>query len=638
MTRFRLLVVLTGITAVMASAPAPAGAAKGRKQVRLHAFSSCTSLVSYGTRHMASVVSPMRGAPVPVAAPPAGAAPGGSDGRPAPVAQDAPAAPGAGQDFSQTNVQEAGVDEPDTVKTDGRTLFVLRGGVLYAIDARSAAPTELGNVKLSEGYGHTMLLHDGRALVVSTEAGAVMPIEGGAASTMIAPDWQPKTVISEVDVRDPGSMKVLRTLTVDGSFVNARLNGRTARLVVLSTPEAIARQTSRRAARRLARWLPSYTMRRAGSRHRSRARAVSCRSVRRPSQFSGLDVMTVLTIDLAKGLPAIDADALMTSADTVYGSGGSLYVATRRYIRALEQGMPGDVAVPENLTTAIHRFDISDPDKTVYRSSGEVPGFLLSQWAMSEDKGVLRVASTSQPTWWGGATTTPSESFVTVLDDKGAGALARVGQVGGLGKGEQIHAVRFIGDLGYVVTFRQTDPLYVVDVSNPARPRVAGELKILGYSAYLHPAGPDLLIGIGQDATEQGRRLGAQVSLFDVSDPAHPTRIQARQLGSGSSTETEWDHHAFLWWPQSDLAVIPLERYSETNPFTGAVGLKITRRGIAEAGRLEHPVAKDWMGRITRSVVVGERLFTISDAGVEASRLSDLRDDGWVAFPPAPGA
>jgi uncharacterized secreted protein with C-terminal beta-propeller domain len=295
--------------------------------------------------------------------------------------------------------------------------------------------------------------------------------------------------------------------------------------------------------------------------------------------------------------------------------------------------MPEDVSVPEDLTTAIHRFDVSDPDRTVYRSSGEVPGFLLSQWAMSEDKGVLRIASTSQPSWWGPNTANPSESFVTVLDDKGSGALAKVGQVGGLGKGEQIHAVRFIGDLGYVVTFRQTDPLYVIDLSDPAKPRVAGELKIRGYSAYLHPVGDGLLLGVGQDATEEGRRLGAQVSLFDVSDPANPRRLQAHPLGSDSSTQTEWDHHAFLWWPQSDLAVIPLERYSDTNPFLGAVGLKVTRDGIGEAGRLRHPAPNEWMGRITRSVVVGDLLFTVSDAGVEASRLSDLRDVAWVAFP-----
>ena len=123
------------------------------------------------------------------------------------------------------------------------------------------------------------------------------------------------------------------------------------------------------------------------------------------------------------------------------------------------------------------------------------------------------------------------------------GSLARLGQVGGLGKGERIYSVRFIDDVGYVVTFRQVDPLYTVDLSAPANPRVRGELKIRGYSAYLHPVGRDLLLGVGQDATEQGQLLGTQLSLFDVSDvraaaaPA-PAHGRARRLTPTSSTTT----------------------------------------------------------------------------------------------------
>ena len=118
----------------------------------------------------------------------------------------------------------------------------------------------------------------------------------------------------------------------------------------------------------------------------------------------------------------------------------------------------------------------------------------------------------------------------------------------GLGKGERIFAVRFLGDVGYVVTFRQTDPLYTLDLARPEAPRVVGELKIRGYSAYLHPIGEGLLLGVGQDATAAGGRLGAQVSLFDVSNLARPVRLHQRLLGDGGTSEVEWDHHAFLWW------------------------------------------------------------------------------------------
>ena len=121
------------------------------------------------------------------------------------------------------------------------------------------------------------------------------------------------------------------------------------------------------------------------------------------------------------------------------------------------------------------------------------------------------------------------------------------GQVDGLGKDEQIYSVRFLGDVGYVVTFRQTDPFFTIDLSDPTDPVVRGELKIPGYSAYLHPVDDGLLLGVGQDATDEGQVLGTQLSLFDVSDPQDPQRIDTLQIGGYS--EVEWDHKAFLYWP-----------------------------------------------------------------------------------------
>ena len=158
---------------------------------------------------------------------------------------------------------------------------------------------------------------------------------------------------------------------------------------------------------------------------------------------------------------------------------------------------------------------------------------MLSQWSMSEHEGVLRVASTTSPPWTQGGAAGESESFVTTLAAAGD-RLVEVGRVGGIGRGEQIYAVRFIGDAGYVVTFRQVDPLYTLDLSDAAEPRVVGELKIPGYSAYLHPVGDGLLLGIGQDANSDGITSGVQASLFDVSDPAAPARLSHVGLGSGT--------------------------------------------------------------------------------------------------------
>ena len=130
--------------------------------------------------------------------------------------------------------------------------------------------------------------------------------------------------------------------------------------------------------------------------------------------------------------------------------------------------------------------------------------------------------------------------------------LVEVGSLGGLGKGEQIYAVRFLGTQAYVVTFKQVDPLYVVDLAEPTAPRLAGELKIPGYSAYLHPVGDGLLLGVGQSATEDGQVQGTQLSLFDVRDPANPIQVSTLLLGGRS--EAEWDHHAFRYWPETDAS------------------------------------------------------------------------------------
>jgi uncharacterized secreted protein with C-terminal beta-propeller domain len=299
------------------------------------------------------------------------------------------------------------------------------------------------------------------------------------------------------------------------------------------------------------------------------------------------------------------------------------------------------------MTTALHKFDISDPGQTVYKGSGQVSGYLLSQWALSEYNGKLRVASTStdMPSWFTGDPRTESESFVTVLEEQ-SGKLAQIGRVGNLGRGERIYSVRFIDDVGYVVTFRQVDPLYTIDLSQPSNPRVIGELKIPGYSAYLHPLGDNLILGVGQDATDEGRVLGTQVSVFDVSNLARPERLQHKTIGQGWS-EAEYDHHAFLYWPKTQLAVLPVQAAfiddrGTQQGFSGAIGYRIDRGGIKQVGTVVHlgdgaqpqpeGISYPWGAQIRRSVVVGDTLYTVSEQGLKASSLSSLTDRAWVTF------
>jgi len=325
-------------------------------------------------------------------------------------------------------------------------------------------------------------------------------------------------------------------------------------------------------------------------------------------------------------LAPVDSTGIMTDARIVYASLKNLYVATEPWTARPLPATPTKAAT--GVTTEIHDFSIADPAKTTYVGSGTVPGYLLSQWSLSESAGVLRVVSTDTPAWWG--TGPASQSYLTTLRPQN-GNLAQLGQVGGLGKGDRVYAVRMIGDLGYVVTFRQVDPLYTLDLHDPAQPKVLGQLELPGYSAYLHPISSSLLLGIGQNVDPQSNEpSGTQVSLFDVSNPAHPSRIAHATLGQGWST-VESDHHAFLYWPATSLVVVPFGQQ--------AVAMHVSRSGIDELGRIVHTRAhQSQLPQIDRSVVVGSSLLTVSSAGVAANGLASLGDLGWAAFPPpAPG-
>jgi uncharacterized secreted protein with C-terminal beta-propeller domain len=628
------LLVAAGLVAT-ASSTTSANAKAGR----LVAFSSCGQLLGYAKSQAGRFVGPWglagRNAVVLEAMPaPATAAAAGA-------ARDS-ATPEKGVDYSGTNVQEAGVDEPDLVKTDGKTLFAVANGSLESVDVRTAKPRLLDTLALDAYSSQELFLHDNRLLVISRGGYWAEPLPAMAAR-MIA--WAPsQSVLTEVDVSDPSNLRVVRTLTLDGAYVTARMIGSHVRVVATSqVPEklpfvqpqsssadalasAAARNRSVLAGSKASSWLPSYRIKRQGKAASPARALVQCRDVRRPPVFSGLGMLTVLTVDLSKGLEPVDSTAVMTDARIVYASQSSLYAATERWATRPDPSQPTEAA-GSGVTTEIHKFDISDPKGTVYRGSGKVSGYLLSQWSLSEFGGVLRVVSTETPSWWGDGGG-ESESYLTTLREQGGG-LAQVGRIGGLGKGERVYAVRFVGNTGYVVTFRQIDPLYTLDLADPQRPRVVGELKITGYSSYLHPVDDDLVIGIGQEADENGRPLGTAVSLFDVSDLRTPKLLHRAALGAGWS-EAESDHHAFLYWPRTGLLVVPfVER---------ALGYKVTRGGgIAQVGTVEHgPGNLSWTPPIRRSLVVGDKVVTLSDAGVKASSLATLAEQGWATFPAPP--
>lgn len=552
---------------------------------------------------------------------------------------------GAGrQPHSTTNVQEAGVEEPDVAKTDGRLLVTAAGGELRLIDVTGTQPREVGRLALVEGaeqqYADATVLLAGDRVVVLVRQSTMIAYDAAVSSY---PGGVPPatTAVLLVDISDPTAPVVESRLEVDGDYLDARMVDETVRLVVTSYPtlpfslteedwnrpedelternRAVVEQST------IDDWLPSYTFT-GGDAEPVTGRLVGCEQLSRPDDFAGYSTLSVLTFDPAEGLSPDETVGVLTDGDTVYASQDRLYVATTRWGDPFgpDDGAIRPMPEPGDVTTGIHAFDITGNVPARYLASGEVDGRIIGRYAMSEHEGVLRIATTLD-SWTGGTDT--SESVLYTLEETDDG-LVPLGQVGGLGRGEQIYAVRYFGDTGYVVTFRQVDPLYVLDLSDPASPAVTGELKITGYSAYLHDAGDDRLIGVGQEASADGQTVGAQVSLFDVADPAAPAKLDGHVV-AGAWSQTEWDPQAFLFWADTGQVVVPLE----TATGSSALVVRLGDDTVTEQGRITRTEAPhDGWTWLRRTIVVGDTLYTVWQDGVQANGLTDLEPRGWLAF------
>jgi uncharacterized secreted protein with C-terminal beta-propeller domain len=642
-----LLVLVIGATAPVAPAlaslhPSAAG--------RPTAFASCPALVGYAQSHFADT----KGLPEqPLQAVATATSPANPIGKSASASTPSAAAGAAGSGsasgsstpaYSTTNDQEPGVDEPDIVKTNGSTIFTVTGNKLYAVNVDGGTPQLVGSLALGDLTGNAQLLLSGSTLlVIADRTPLAFPLQepalgNGAARPAIVTSpyfFGGQTVLSEVDVSNPAAMSVTETMTIDGSFVDARQNGSTVRLVISSSPEGLIEPALRSSTRG---WVPEMSFAHGGTGGAVSRPIARCNEVLRPAIFSGLGMVTILTVNLASGLTSATAQSLMADAQVVYGSQSSLYIATQRWIDPL---LPYD-QLPPTQTTVIDRFDVTNPDATTFVGSGVVPGYLLNQFSLSEYSGDLRVASTTRPLWWDGVMQpSSSQSMVTVLQTDG-NQLVPVGQVSGLGQGEQITSVRFVGPTGYVSTFRQIDPFYTIDLSNPSDPTVTGSLELEGDSSYLQPLGPGLLLGIGQAVDPTSNEpTGTLLELFNVSNPGQPTLVAEQPLGTGSSSQAQYDHHALLYWPPTDLAVLPVQVYSSgivtpgqsSLPFVGALAFHIDGSGISEIGQIQQDSVDGTTPEIERALVIGDQLFTVSPQGVMASSLGTVAEEAFVAFP-----
>ena len=445
-----------------------------------------------------------------------------------------------------TNVQESGVDEPDTVKTDGRRLVRVRNDELIVHDATGPQMRKVSTTRLPKIFDAEILLDGDTVVAVGTDlAGPHGPSgqrHGSRVITVSLADDEHPSITSDVSyssrvlsVRQHGS--VVRVVLAEGlpELDFARPRGKQ-----VGNDEALAANRLAVSQSTIDDWLPTYDTG-AGPQ-----RLVDCTDVAIPPAALGLDTVSVVGLDTAKPTEP-HAIAIAGAATIAYESASRLYLATGQPWWGCDVcDMARRTDTVGGGTSQVYEFELDGVDAS-HVASGEIEGTIADRWSIDEADGVLRVAV-------GPSSETGGFNSIVTLRRDGA-ELAEIGRVDGLGPNEQIKSVRWFDDLAIVVTFRQTDPLYTVDLSDTSAPRLIGALKIPGYSEYLHPLGDDELLGIGYDA----RGLDAQIAVFDIGDLANVRRDAVVSLPRTQALAT-YDPRAFTWLPDRDTVLTVVQK------------------------------------------------------------------------------
>ena len=406
----------------------------------------------------------------------------------------------------------------------------------------------------------------------------------------------------------------------------------------------------------------------------------NCDWIQAPTTKTPLGLSAISTIDLTEG--AGSQTLLLSSVSGIYASKQSLYLTTPYWNggnwRFSGGGIMTDaVAVDESGAflamdeaseravidfTFVHKFDITteNDSKVRYIGSGMVAGNILNQFSMGEHNDFLRIATTithriknENPQHEWDKFRFETSNRISVMEAEGE-LLTVVGQTRDLAPGERIFSSRFVGDRGFVVTFRQVDPLYTLDLSDPYDPKVVGELKIPGFSSYIHMMDDHHLLTIGRDATEEGQILGMKVSVFDVSDMANPREALNLIINNDgwNWSQAQWNHHAFTYYPSRNLLAIPLTSYNynkktsnwweryvselvivDARPDSLSVRGNITMNDLKLEG---DPGYNRWMhhAMVKRSIFADDFVYAISDMGIRSRHIEKLDSPlDTVAYP-----
>ena len=584
-----------------------------------------------------------------------------------------PAAWGIGStDHSQTNVQVAGVDEPDFVKNDARYIYVISGSTLTIVDAYPASSASILSKTELDDTPREIFITGNRLVLLTTgtseltEGDEVQDSGTAAKMAMMSryPYYRSAPVTHAVfyDITDRAHPKLLKDYTIDGDYTDARMIGET---VYLLSRESVYPYNDRII-------VPAVW---------ENAKVVVSPDVyyfdNPERQF---DFTTVTSFDAGTGATRDAKTYLVGSGNIIYVSPDAMYVSYQKYhsiypvrgvvkpamavmtvssvvqdfntlseadrqaaIAELKSGEAEAILKKEldQTTTIIHKIGINNGAIT-YLAKGEVPGYLKNQFAMDEYGGNLRVATTSD-VW----TTRGQYEYnnVFVLDS----AMKTIGELTHIAEQEKIYSTRFIGDRLYMVTFKRIDPFFVIDLSTPTSPKILGKLKIPGYSDYLHPYDKNYVIGIGKETTTNDwggvSTQGIKLALFDVSDVEHPKQVGKVEIGdAGSDSAALSDHKAFLFDKAKNLLVIPARvvkidtspsdklRGDQAQVWFGAYVFGVTpETGFTLRGTVEHGTGGGgyyYYGssrdEVKRSLYIGDTLYTLSSGKILANPLSQI--------------
>jgi inhibitor of cysteine peptidase len=534
-------------------------------------------------------------------------------------------------DYSATNIQVAGVDEADIVKTDGQYIYVVSGN--KTIIVRAYPPEQAQVLSEIEVTGTVIgIFINGDRLVVFGDETPYYPyydIRLGPAGETYMPSIayyaSPKTFIKVYDISDRENPRLQRELSADGQYLSSRMIGDYAYVVI---NEPVYGQDNKVDLPRI------YS---SGNETEIPATDIYYSDV--PDYYYTYTTIMAINTQNDNQEPTYET-ILLGASSNLYVSLNNIYLTFPVW-----EGNVGD-----GQGTSIYRIQIAG-DNITYVANGEVPGMVLNQFSMDEYDGYFRVATT---TYYGG-----TQNNVYVLNM----SLNITGSLTNLAPGERIYSARFMGDRCYLVTFRQVDPLFVIDLKDPYYPEVLGYLKVTGYSDYLHPYDETHIIGIGKETTDAGEFAwyqGVKISLFDVSDVNRPVEISKLEIGDrGSDSPVLWDHKALLFDKSRNLLVMPIlvaevdqSEYPEGVPswaygepvWQGAYVFNVSlSQGIQVKGRITHiendadlqqgyyyyysPFA------VERSLYIDDVLYTISSAKIMMNNLENLDYINEVQLP-----